>query len=92
MIIGFQVETGRSVPYTGGTFFNSGWNVLNNLSQIIKNDSRFRLLSQENKGYACALNIALQHASGEYITIHDDDDRALPKEIEKQFTSRVIKV
>ena len=56
------------------------------LSQIIKNDSRFRLLSQENKGYACALNIALQHASGEYITIHDDDDRALPKKIEKQFT------
>ena len=56
------------------------------LSKIAKNDSRVRVLSHKNQGYTCALNIALQHATGEYIAINDDDDRALPQKIEKQFT------
>ena len=56
------------------------------LSKIIKNDSRFRLFYQKHQGQTNARNIALQHATGEYITIHDDDDRALPNKIEKQFT------
>jgi len=55
------------------------------LSMIEMNDSRFRIFSNKNQGYTCALNRALQHASGEYIAIHDDDDRALPQKIENQF-------
>ena len=55
------------------------------LSRIVKNDSRFRLFSQENHGYTNALNIALEHAKGDYIAIHDDDDRSLTFRIEKQF-------
>jgi len=56
------------------------------LSMIEMNDSRFRIFSNKNQGYTCALNRALQQASGEYIAIHDDDDRSLPKKIENQFT------
>lgn len=56
------------------------------LSMIEMNDPRFRIFSNKNQGYTCALNRALQHASGEYIAIHDDDDRSLPKKIENQFT------
>ena len=55
------------------------------LSMIEMNDPRFRIFSNKNQGYTCALNRALQHTSGEYIAIHDDDDRALPQKIEKQF-------
>ena len=46
--------------------------------EIIKNyqqkDSRIIYFSQENKGQSVARNVALQHATGEYIYMMDSDD------------------
>lgn len=38
-------------------------------------DSRIILLSQENKGQSAARNLALQHATGQYIYMMDSDDK-----------------
>ena len=49
-----------------------------NSEEIIKNyqqkDSRIIYFSQENKGQSVARNVALQHATGEYIYMMDSDD------------------
>ena len=47
----------------------------NNISQeYVKKDSRFRLITQENRGFAGARNRGLQEASGEFIGFVDSDD------------------
>ena len=38
-------------------------------------DSRIVLLSQENKGQSAARNLALRHATGQYIYMMDSDDK-----------------
>ena len=48
-------------------------------------DKRIRLVSQENKGIATALNTGLQLAKGELIARFDADDICLPGRLEKQF-------
>ena len=49
-----------------------------NSEEIIKmyqqKDSRIISLSQENQGQSVARNLALQHATGEYIYMMDSDD------------------
>ena len=50
------------------------------------NDSRIRLICQENKGVAEALNTGLQFARGEFIARFDGDDICLPGRLEKQVS------
>ncbi len=45
-------------------------------------DSRVSILRQENRGLSTARNLALAHASGEYIAFLDADDRWFPEKLE----------
>jgi glycosyltransferase involved in cell wall biosynthesis len=47
-------------------------------------DSRVKYIEQQNAGVAAARNAALQHASGAYIGLCDQDDEWLPHKAEKQ--------
>jgi glycosyltransferase involved in cell wall biosynthesis len=49
------------------------------------NDARIRLIQQENKGLASALNVGLKTARGKYIARMDADDVSLPERLEAQF-------
>ncbi|KXG78803.1 putative glycosyltransferase EpsE [Fervidicola ferrireducens] len=46
---------------------------------------QIKYISQENKGKPCAINTALEFATGDYIWIFDDDDTALPRKLEVQM-------
>ena len=46
--------------------------IINKYQQL---DSRIIAFSQENKGQSAARNLALQHATGEYIYMMDSDDK-----------------
>ena len=48
------------------------------------NDSRIRILTQQNSGKPAALNRALDVLSGEFYAIHDADDISYPQRIELQ--------
>lgn len=50
-----------------------------------KNDSRIRVLVQENHGLAAALNNGIAMAKGKYIARMDDDDISLPNRFELQY-------
>lgn len=59
----------------------------------IKNDSRFKIIKQRNKGVSAARNKGLENASGDYIVFIDSDDRAtqnLLQEIEKNASDEII--
>ncbi len=43
------------------------------------------LRQEQNSGSYAARNLALQHATGEYITVHDADDWSHPQKLEQQF-------
>lgn len=43
-------------------------------------DSRIIFLSQENRGQSAARNLALQHATGQYIYMMDSDDKLTDKD------------
>jgi len=47
-------------------------------------DPRMRIISQENRGKAIALNSALKELSGEFYAIQDSDDISYPTRIERQ--------
>ena len=47
---------------------------LNILEEYSKQDSRFKIINQENKGAGAARNNGLKHALGEYIQFLDSDD------------------
>src|SRR5438105_9555149 len=47
------------------------------LQELARGDSRVRLYSRPNTGYARALNEALSHARGEFIARMDADDVSL---------------
>ncbi len=49
------------------------------------NDSRIKLLRQENRGLAFALNEGIKKARGKYIARMDADDICLPDRFQKQF-------
>ncbi|MDD5571983.1 MAG: glycosyltransferase [Bacteroidales bacterium] len=49
------------------------------------NDKRIKLINQENKGLAVALNNGIKNSCGEYIARLDADDIAMPSRLEKQI-------
>ncbi|SHM38307.1 Tetratricopeptide repeat-containing protein [Caldanaerovirga acetigignens] len=52
---------------------------------------QIKYISQENKGKPCAINTALEFATGDYIWIFDDDDTALPRKLEVQMRHLIRK-
>ena len=48
-------------------------------------DTRIRIINQENKGVASALNLGLLNARGEYIARFDADDICMPDRLAKQI-------
>lgn len=62
----------------------------------IKDDTRFRLISQKNKGVSKARNKGIDEATGEWITFVDSDDSIEPNRIyfalnAEQFECDIIK-
>lgn len=53
------------------------------LNERAKEDSRLKIINQENKGVSSARNLALMYASGKYVTMIDADDRVEDSMIEK---------
>ena len=49
-------------------------NSLDILEEYAKNDSRFKIISQENQGQGIARNVALEKVKGKYIVFVDPDD------------------
>jgi glycosyltransferase involved in cell wall biosynthesis len=47
--------------------------------------SNLQLLEQENRGQTAALNVALAHASGDFVQFLDADDLIEPEKIERQL-------
>lgn len=48
-------------------------------------DARIKYIFQENRGIAAARNRALDHSSGFYTAVHDDDDLMTPWRLERHF-------
>jgi glycosyltransferase involved in cell wall biosynthesis len=47
-------------------------------------DGKIRYLYQNNRGTAAARNLGIQHASGEFLALVDQDDLWLPDKLERQ--------
>jgi glycosyltransferase involved in cell wall biosynthesis len=60
-------------------------NTVEFISQAYGDDSRVRLIRQENRGVAAARNRGLKEAVGEFIAYLDHDDIWLPEKLEKQL-------
>ena len=73
----FQSIIDQSLPDIEIIAVNDG--STDNSEEIIRKwqqqDSRIVLLSQENKGQSAARNLALRHATGQYIYMMDSDDK-----------------
>ena len=54
-----------------------------NIEQIIKEDSRIVLLTQNNMGVSAARNNGIKHARGTYLAFVDDDDIVTPNFLEE---------
>lgn len=55
------------------------------VERLMAEDARIRLVrAPENAGPYVARNLGLQHAEGEFVTTHDDDDWSHPRKIECQ--------
>lgn len=52
--------------------------------ELARRDGRFIVVSQEQRGIACALNAGIRMARGRYVARMDADDVAMPSRIEKQ--------
>lgn len=60
-------------------------NTVELVKNIVKRDSRIRLIEQnENQGAAIARNIAVQNGTGRYVAYLDSDDRWKPEKLDKQ--------
>ena len=73
----FQSIIGQSLPDIEIIAVNDG--STDNSEEIIRKwqqqDSRILLFSQENRGQSAARNLALKHATGQYIYMMDSDDK-----------------
>lgn len=52
-------------------------------------DSRIRVIHKGNTGYGNSMNVALDHAAGEYIAILESDDFAEPDMLQKLYDTAV---
>lgn len=48
-------------------------------------DPRFRLIDKENSGYGASMNLGLDNAKGDYVTILESDDYLEPKALEVEL-------
>ena len=56
------------------------------MSEYAEQDSRVQVIrSDRNRGVACARNIGIQAAKGDYVAFLDSDDVWLPEKLEKQL-------
>jgi FkbM family methyltransferase len=61
-------------------------NTVNIVSSYSERDKRVILIKKDkNEGAYAARNTALQHVTGDYITVHDSDDWSHPQKIESQL-------
>lgn len=60
-------------------------NSSNVLKEYEKADSRFKIISQENRGIASARNEGLEHVSGDYIYFIDSDDYLVETGLEVMY-------
>lgn len=61
------------------------------LDRYAASDSRIRVIHKENTGYGNSMNVALDHAMGEYIAILESDDYAEPDMLQKLYDAAVGK-
>lgn len=54
------------------------------LAKLAGKDDRIRVITQENKGLAAALNVGIRHSTGRLIARMDGDDFSLPNRFEVQ--------
>jgi glycosyltransferase involved in cell wall biosynthesis len=54
------------------------------VEDIVRQDSRVKLLRQHNQGVAAARNLAIANSCGEFIAPLDADDLWMPHRIERQ--------
>ena len=54
-------------------------------AQFEEQDERIRLLRQPNRGICAARNTGMDAAAGRYLAFCDDDDRVLPKGLERLY-------
>lgn len=61
------------------------------LDEYAERDKRIKALHKQNTGYGNTMNVALDHASGDYIAILESDDFAEPDMLKTLYTKAVEK-
>lgn len=61
------------------------------LDRYAASDQRVKVIHKENTGYGNSMNIAMDHASGNYIAILESDDFAEPDMLEKMYKAAIGK-
>ena len=59
------------------------------LDEYAEMDERIIVIHKENTGYGHTMNVALDHAQGDYIAIVESDDFAEPEMLEKLYTGAI---
>ncbi len=63
------------------------------LDQYAVSDSRIKVIHKENTGYGNSMNVAMEHATGNYIAILESDDFAEPDMLQRLYeTAKIHKV
>ena len=60
-------------------------NSLNILKELSENDSRLRIISQENRGAGFSRNKGMKLSQGDYICFIDSDDYIVPEYLERTY-------
>lgn len=86
--IKIAIESILSQTYQNFEFIIVDDGSTDNTANIVRkfNDSRIKLIQQENKGLSASLNKAIELANGKYLARQDHDDISLPARLEKQVS------